>query len=89
MFESLKNLVNPQVSPSEEASPMQTRLMEVVNQYSSAVPITLRPMLNSLLHGLQDKMTDEKIIEFLHGTRGLLDYVQHGGDIPFTDGDEG
>lgn len=74
-------------TPQEEAppSPMQDRLMKVVDQYSSQIPLTVRPMLSSLLHGLKGKMTDDKILLFVTHTKQLLEFVEHGDTLPFTD----
>ncbi len=79
------NRSNNQPQQQEPPSPMQDRLMIVVDQYSSQIPLTVRPMLSGLLHGLKGKMTDEKILMFVQHTKQLLDYVEHGDALPFDD----
>jgi hypothetical protein len=64
-------------------------MMQIVDQYSSAVPIHLRPMLSGVLRGLGDKMTDETIYQFIEQTRKLLDFVEVGGSVPFADVQDG
>lgn len=80
MLSSLSRLLGHQQQPEESLpqTPMQQRMRIVIDQYSSAIPITLRPMLSGLLHTLDDKLTDDKILEFTGKTRALLDYIEQG-----------
>ena len=87
-----KSFLNPnkQQSQPSQLTPLQARLMETVDKYKSEVPVTLQVMLSSLLPTLGSKMTDEKILFFVEHTRNLLDYIERGEELPFTDieGDE-
>lgn len=88
------NQSKPPQETEQPASPMQERMMEVIDQYSGNIPLTVRPMLSGLLHGLKGKMTDDKIGFFIDHTRQLLDYVENGvpldeSPLPFTDIEEG
>lgn len=85
-FKVFQNRSNPQPS---NLTPKQTRLMETVETYKKDLPPMVSVVLNSLLPTLGEKMTDEKIDYFVQHTRQLLDYIEHGEELPFTDLGEG
>lgn len=80
MLEKLMHLASKQEvqETSAEQSEMKERLMLVIDQYSKALPIMVRPLLPNLLGGLDEKMTDEHILLFVEKTQGLLNFIVTG-----------
>lgn len=76
------NLFGVGYSPSLEESPqtpMQERLLEVVNQYKDNLPLPpmVAPLLNPYLSKLSS-LNDETIQGFIDYARALLNYVETG-----------